>query len=421
MFVIFALHVNKGNMKNGYYYYSCIKKFLLFVAFICSSAIIIAQKTVSAFVVDAETGMPVELVAVVSSVDYTITNHEGEFLVKVSNDEKKIYLSHLSYNTKEVNLQQLSDTIFIEPKFYQLEEISVIPTTTSVSFLKTVWDKYNKLFEKKRERDFPRQTFFYRQTLQNDDIYTEYLECFFSAPVGTGVMTMSLHEGRYAVVYDHQMGMIMNYFRMSQLTPFRQSSVLSREEIICFLVKDFDKYYDIRLDRILSEDEEDEVRVYEFTPRKEKLIERDIAFSGFLFIRIRDLSIVRVEANTNYIRLSGIRYIKSQSYNFTIVYKDVEGDFPMIETIKSDTEIIYFIKGEEYIMKLSSVLFSTDIKLESSGAVISPFDNLVDNIKKLNYNQEFWDNNPIIKRSEIEQKAVSDFVRLGYFGSMKLD
>ena len=37
------------------------------------------------------------------------------------------------------------------------------------------------------------------------------------------------------------------------------------------------------------------------------------------------------------------------------------------------------------------------------------------------YNQDFWDNNPIIKRTKIEQQVVDDFNRHGYFGSMNLN
>lgn len=41
-------------------------------------------------------------------------------------------------------------------------------------------------------------------------------------------------------------------------------------------------------------------------------------------------------------------------------------------------------------------------------------------IDAIKYNNEFWNDNPIIKRTFVEQKVLDDFVKMGYFGAFEL-
>ena len=392
----------------------------MFFALCCSATLIMAQKSVTAYVFDADTKKPVDLVTVISPIDYTITNSEGGFAVKVMENEK-IVLSHISYQTINIDLQQLSDTIFLKPRVYRLAEIVVVPKSVIVKELKEVWGKYNKLLARKREKDFPQQTFYYRQLTQYNDLYTEYLECFFEAPVSTHVMTMTMMEGRYAGINKDSLGTIINYFCLSQLPPFSRYRAQNYNAVNGFLVKNFEKYYDIRLDRTISQGNEDEVRVYEFIPYEEMISDNAMMLSGFLYIRKKDLSIVRMEINSKSMLLTGIPNVVDESYNFTVTYRDGVEPYPVVETVKGETEITHIYFGKKCPIKLYSVLFATDYKIEKKGKRVKQFDNLFQTVADSKYNQEFWDNNPIIKRTKIEQQVVDDFTRLGYFGSMKLD
>jgi len=69
-------------------------------------------------------------------------------------------------------------------------------------------------------------------------------------------------------------------------------------------------------------------------------------------------------------------------------------------------------------MNVYSILFAIEYPVKLKGKKISQYDFLLKKVAESKYNQEFWDNNPIIKRTTIEQQVVDDFNRLGYFGSM---
>ena len=397
-----------------------MKRACLFIAFFCSSAIIIAQQRVTAYVFDEETKKPIDLVAVVSSVDYTITNSEGGFAIKVTKDDK-IKLTHLSYQAKNVDFVQLSDSIFLSPRVYSLDEVIVLPKDVIYRRITAVWEKYDKLFARKRERDFPQQTFYFRQLTQENEMYTEYFECFFTAPVNVSVQTMTLQESRYALINQDSTATIINYFILSQLPAFSRFRAISDYTVNGFLVKNFKKYYDIRLDRVMSEGTEDEVEVYKFTPYEVMISENAMMLSGFLYIRSKDLAIVRMEIITKNILLRDIPDIVDETYNFTVTYRDGIESYPVVETVKCDTEVSFMRSGKEHRLKMYSVLFATDFKLESGGKKMRKGDYLLLKVTNAEYNQEFWDNNPIIKRTKIEQQVVDDFNRHGYFGTMDLN
>ena len=394
-------------------------KFFVIIALCFFITSINAQKSVSAYVLDADTKKSIDLVTVSSSTGYTITNSDGGFIIKVREDDE-IVLSHVSYQTTHIDFKQLSDTIFLKTKVNVLPDIFIMPRASIIKELKAVWERYNNLLGRKREKDFPKQTFYYRQLTQYNDLYTEYIECFFEAPVSTHVMTMTMLEGRYAGIKKDSLATIMNYFSLSQLPPFSRNRALRYDAVNGFLVRDFERYYDIQLIRIISEDTDDEVRVYEFTPNKIMINNSTTMLSGLLYIRKKDSSIISQEINTKRMNLTGVPNVVDELYNFTVTYRDGLEPYPVVETVRCDAEISHMISGKKNTIKLYSVLFAADYKLEIEGVKMKQNDYLFQKVAESKYNQEFWDNNPIIKRTKIEQQVLDDFNRLGYFGSIDL-
>ena len=128
-----------------------------------------------------------------------------------------------------------------------------------------------------------------------------------------------------------------------------------------------------------------------------------------------------MEVSSHNMLLTGIPNVVSELYNYTVTYRDGVESYPVVETIRCDTEIIHIYLGRRYRIKLNSVMFATDNKINTIGAEIKKYDNLFRKIADSEYNQEFWDNNPIVRRTQVEQQVVDDFNRLGYFGSMQID
>ena len=129
-----------------------IKGLIIIILFVFPN-FMTAQQMLSARVLDSETHKPVELVAVMSSIDNTITNSEGGFMLKVdSNDSIKLY--HVSYGTCVIPVWQLNDSILLQSKVYELPEIEIvaIPRSEIVRELSAVWDKYYQLLKNKKDQ-----------------------------------------------------------------------------------------------------------------------------------------------------------------------------------------------------------------------------------------------------------------------------
>jgi len=122
-----------------------------------------------------------------------------------------------------------------------LPEIVVIPRSVIIEELTAVWNKYNQLLKNKKEKDFPMQIYYYRQMTQNDDLYTEYMECFFTAPTTIRIQALSLQAGRFARIKKDSIGGLKNFFMTSQMTPISLHEASKEKAINPFLVKDFNR------------------------------------------------------------------------------------------------------------------------------------------------------------------------------------
>jgi len=265
------------------------------------------------------------------------------------------------------------------------------------------------------------QTFYYRQLTQNDNVYVNYIECFFIAPTTIGVTMLSLQEGRFATIKKDSIGFFKNFFYLSQIFPLSRKEAMKKNTINSFLVKDFEKYYDLRIAHVISQGNNDEVKVYQFIPYNEMVSKNAVMLSGFLYIRTKDHSIVRMEASTKNVGLIDFPNVKDGMYYFTVTYRDGIESYPIVESVKSEAEIELVRNGQSHLLKVSSILFATDYPLKSKGKKVKQNDFLLKKVAESKYNQKFWDNNPIIKRTKIEQQVMDDFNGLGYFGSMKFN
>lgn len=92
-------------------------------------------------VVDKETKAPLENVIVFNDSDYSTTNSEGKFVFVSQKNE--INLNLLGYNSIKTTFDKLKsgkDTIFMESKATQLQEVIV---RNADSYMKKMYDKFN--------------------------------------------------------------------------------------------------------------------------------------------------------------------------------------------------------------------------------------------------------------------------------------
>jgi len=115
-------------------------------------------------------------ISVVGSNVSTVTNSEGEFLLKIGKEllDAKLIISHIGYKSKTVTLAELSQEkakIELEPTSVQLPEISVV-SKNAEALIREVLDRKDKNYS----CDLNRMTAFYRETIKKGRSYVSLSE-----------------------------------------------------------------------------------------------------------------------------------------------------------------------------------------------------------------------------------------------------
>lgn len=374
-------------------------------------------------VVDALTGRPVAWVTISSSSVYTATNAEGEYILSGSYDNDLLTFSHVSYESVVVDPGELSATLALNLKPVVLAEILITPRETIIKELKEVWKKYSKVIEGKKEKHFHESTYYYRQLTARNDIYAEYVECFFSAPTSVAVRTMRLQEGRFAKTDQDSVFSITNYFIYSQISPFTRHAPRSKTEVNTLLFPNFEDYFDLYLEKIISPQKESEIKIFCFMPRRTAAEETACNVSGKLFVRSNDLAIIRAEINLNSLGLNFEKTdvkLTSENHAFILTYRDNLDSYPIVESVQVKTEFIAYI-GENVPVRtvVTSALFATDDVFNRKGQKLKQKNRLLNEVAKSKYNEKFWDSHEVVKRTTQEQQVLEDFKKANYFGTVK--
>ena len=373
-------------------------------------------------IIDADTKAPIPLVTIHSLSTYTITNTDGEFEIHPQQAGEQISISHISYHPQQLNSNLLPETIELKPKTFELTEVIVTPREALVKDLKEVWNKYMALTKGKKDKDFPESTFYYRQLTSVNESYTEYIECFFTAPTTVSVQNMSLQEGRFARVKKDSLPYFTNYFYFSQIPPFSREKAQKKKALNTFLCADFDEHYEIHMHQAISPGQEDEVNVYEFIPKYPVWENNAFFFAGKLYIRVKDKVIIRAEIKPVSMGVTFDRKTKviSEDHIFIITYRDGVISYPIIESVQATTTLKLLRNQKENTMHMQSLLFANDYTFDKKGKKIKYKDHLLQEVIHSKYDQTFWDNNPVVKRTKVEQQVLNDFNKAGYFGTMNM-
>lgn len=397
--------------------------FLLIILFVAVSPLISQEQTTfTGKIIDSETKKPIPLVTIQSSTVYTITNMDGEFDILPKQAGEQISFTHISYHSQQFDYGKIPEIIELKPKIFELAEVIITPREMIVKELKEVWNKYMALTKGKKDKDFPESTFYYRQLMSVNDLYIEYIECFFTAPTTVSVQNMSLQEGRFARIKKDSLPYFTNYFYLSQIPPFSRKKAQKKKDLNTFLCEDFEEHYEIQIHQIISSGQENEVKVYEFIPKYPVWEDNSYFFAGKLYIRTKDQAIIRAEIKPVAMGVTFDRKTKviSEDHSFIISYREGITTYPIVESVQALSTIKLLREQKENVMHIQSILFANDYTFDKKGIKVKQKDHLLKEVINSKYNQEFWDNNPVVKRTKVEQQVLDDFNRLGYFGTMNM-
>ena len=392
--------------------------FFLVLTFLCSNA----QVIIKGKIIDSLTNQPIAYASIGmnGTNNGTITNTNGEFIIKAKNTSVKIKIFAIGYRTAEFEINPVENSILkLSPTTFSLKEVLVNP----VDFEKI----FKKASEKLRLQNFfaYHGKAFYRLLTKNDDDYSEMIECFYDAYVGnSGIKYWEPEHGRYALNKEFQKNNYAISLDFSILT--RYVDILNRQKDYQFLLFIYDNkaldYFEITYAGKYQSDGNELIRI-DFKSKTKDTI------TGSIFINPKTYETYRIQIMQGQINAE---IIKSLNPNAIIKNCRLEYDISFIQTEKSDKMLIKNINMNiEYdVLEKRFSKIVHHIKTDSK-TVFYEYDNNEFNLNLIPtekyetdydainhqlYIQRFWDNNPVLAETPLETKVRKLFELNGSFG-----
>jgi len=385
---------------------------------------------ISGNIIDAESKEPIPFANIALKEVYkgTASNALGEFSFKVDSLPIALVITHLSYEPSEIIVSQAeSMTIELKPGKLLMNELVIKGKGNNQYAYDLVTKAYNHLSGQLFKSRYGKA--FYRQISKNGDEYSELYEIFYDTKYTlNGVDDWAIQEGRYALKLSSADSFIYNknFTLMVRLLTIVQPKT---EDLIMPVSENVREEYDLKLEQILSVNNRKLAQI-RFT-KKDYI--RKPAMEGTISIDVDTYSILKINGTiTNddlkFITLKGENGSwKNYRVSFEIGFKSLDDDVLALEYMRLGQNFDYYFKGffankVETRSFLSYYEYYTPPKRKKLGGRLLRFNkrdsDVLDNI---GYNQSFWDENIIVKRTPIETEVISAFEEERAFGSIYLN
>ena len=354
----------------------------------------------------------------------TSSNEDGEFELSLSKLPSELIFSHLSYEKKLVYVYDETNKLVINlmPAPRQLQEITVKARGNKNTYYNIVKKAYDRLSNTKTEIKYGKA--FYRQKSKREDIFTEIFEIFYDIKYSAnGIMDWAVQEGRYAFQNNNEYDIFLynkNFTLLSRMFPIRQPDT---ESYIIPVNPEVKKLYELDLKDVIQFDER-LIGVISFTPKPE--VTRPAA-KGELYIDFDNFQVLKMKGTITDENLEIVGFADNNStwenyeLDFEISFIDDLADQLLMDYVQIDHSFDYFF-NEKFIGKIrtSSLLSFYEhyipVKNKKLGGAINYKSSDMEIIDGVGYNPIFWSNNPIVKRTPLEEKLIRDFEENEAFG-----
>jgi len=401
---------------------SGIRKNSLFIFGILIYSQSLSQKSISGYVQEMSSGKPLAYVSVVvmGTTRGTISNKDGYFSLDIYSGDSILQFYYIGFDLEEIRLEDFQDelNIFLKKIEYGLNEVVV---RSDKSYLYEMFEKSRNLLKKTQ----PYKAKIYAKTVSDEtNNPIELIEGFYNGQINNySVSKMRMKNGRIALSTDKD----HFFINLTATKVFDYINIVKRKEffpVIPFQLtkRKLNKYYELNHLYTFS----DSVAHIEFKPKFNK----QLYFEGFVWINIKDYSIVRLELKCIYTKSHP--FIPLSSIN-TMKNVDIELDFNYIKYDNQNylhlVEIRYayqyhFKKGSlKYkqetgvrSVKTNTLLYIYDYNKE----FILPFFKYNNDqgdyrtISMVALNKDFWKINQGISLTRQEKQRINYFLNNGY-------
>ena len=352
----------------------------------------------------------------------TLTNEDGEFSMRIATPPAQIIISHLGYKTGRVYIKKDSTNALIKlaPAILAVEEVAVKPS----DLYKVVENAYKKMRDNIDKSCFGKA--YYKQKTVNNDICSEYVEGLYEVKVNqTGLTDWDLKAGRYFLRDDINMN---DYIANLNFTWFYTlfSAVDKPAYNFLFPVSaNVQKYYDLKLMGYLNYNNK-LLSIIGFNSKTKYNVP---AFQGYVYIDEKSGEIYCLSGElshpaVNFITLkNNLSTWENYSISFDIFFSKKMNDviLPDYMKISHSFDHIQPNKFNRRVETKSSLLFYEYYPIDTvvdfspkEKTSLSDFEK----IKQTEYNDEFWANISMVKRTLDDEKLVTFFSQSGLSGDL---
>ncbi len=385
---------------------------LLFFIF----AALAKAQTIQGKVVDAKTAEPIPFVSlgIIGTNTATVTNENGEFVIKAEKFPVKLRFSHVSYLPLETTVIDAQNLLNIKlfPASINLNEIIIKPDEGKILLS-------SALLKAKQYLNTPfYANAFYRQLTSTNNAATEIHELFYDINWNVKyVQGWAAKQSRFAEINDPTKFSLSN---QSFLTFVYSGYVFPDKKRRYVSVKYLDDY-EIEVDRYIEQKDQD---IAVITCKLKKARKNLFYVNSTYFVGVKDLKIYRLEN-----KVYNIPFELSPNLSFrfppiveTIATFNGNGHpIPALESISTKVYLGVSAGGQALNSVISSLLtvFKIDNALKNQrfqGLNSDVKDKKV--IESIKYDAYFWKNNPIVKQTTLEDTFIKMMESKQAFGTM---
>ncbi|MBX2841551.1 MAG: carboxypeptidase-like regulatory domain-containing protein [Flammeovirgaceae bacterium] len=402
-------------------------------------------------VIDKESQAPIPFVniGIKGQRKGTSSNIEGDFIIKSVFTDTLIF-SHIGYEKIEISSAEILDNnavVNLTPSAKVIPEITV-----NENFEKSLIENAHK---KALSYQYNLQTAkaFYRQISKNNDVYPEIYEILYDVTYSRkGISNWKINNGRYALrgdIFDKEYLYHINFTLISKYLKSFDDGISDEGNLLSPIRNNPEQFYDFELKNFIKYQNR-LIAILEFTPN---VTIGFPVFKGDVYIDTKTHDILKLKGEvvgasinlikgkgskiTNYSRKIDMAFRELEDETLVMDYINITHTFDYSKRKQFDRKIIThsflsfynhdldadknksdtIINTDEYSFN-SEVILNHESQLKNEeGEIISD----LEKIKGINYHPGFWKENPIIKRTPIEENVIQSFEESGAFGNLYID
>lgn len=388
--------------------------FSLLLLFIFNTSL--QAQTVQGKVIDAKTreSIPFVSLGIIGTNTATVTNENGEFIIKAEKFPIKLRFSHVSYLQLETSITETQSALIIRlsPAAINLNEVVIRPDEGK-NLLRSA------LVKAKQHLNTPfYANAFYRQLTSTNNNATEIHELFYDLNWNVKyVQGWAAKQSRFAEINDPTKFSLSN---QSFLT-FVYAGYLFPDKRRRYVSVKYLDDYDIEVDRYIEQKNQN---IAVITCKLKKTRKNLFYVNSTYYVGVKDLKIYRLE---NKIYNIPFELSPSLSFKFPPIVETIatfNGNGHVIPVLESISTKVYLglLNGTRTLNSVISSLltvFKIDERLKNQqfqGLNSDVKDKKV--IESIKYDAYFWKNNPIVKQTTLEDAFIKMMESKQAFGTM---